>query len=148
MMHQARVAVFVHVTWGAWDRLPLLVGDAEARVYRAIGAECAALGVQLVALGGVEDHVHLLIRQPATIGLAELMKRIKGVSAHLATHEVSPGEFFKWQGGYAAFSVSPRHLRQVSDYIANQGQYHLSGTLLPMLEPEAEDFPTPPPQSA
>ena len=147
-MHQARVAVFVHVTWATWDRLPLLVGEVERRVYRAIGADCAELGVQMVAIGGVEDHVHLLIRQPATVGLAELMKRVKGASAHLVTHEVTPREFFKWQGGYAAFSVSPRHLRQVTSYIANQRQHHLSDTLVPLLDPEAEAFPTPPPESA
>jgi hypothetical protein len=36
MMHQARVAVFVHVTWGTWDRLPLLTGEVERGVHRAI----------------------------------------------------------------------------------------------------------------
>jgi hypothetical protein len=64
------------------------------------------------------------------------MRRIKGASAHLATHNLLPGEFFKWQGGYGAFSVSPRHLRRVRDYIARQREHHLSNNLLPSLEPE------------
>jgi len=147
MQHQLRVAVFVHLTWGTWDRLPLLTSEIEMSVHRALGAECAKLGAELVALGGVEDHAHLLTRLPATVSLAELVKQIKGSSTHLVTHLLAQGASFKWQGGYAAFSVSPRHLRQVSDYIANQRYHHLSHTLLAMLEPEAEAFPTPSPES-
>ena len=143
MQHQSRVAVFLHLTWGTWDRLPLLTGEVESSVYRALGAECTKLGTDLVALGGIEDHVHLLTRLPATVSLAELVKQLKGSSTHLVTHLLTQGQSFKWQGGYAAFSVSPRHLRQVSDYIAHQRHHHLSHTLLPMLEPEAEAFPTP-----
>jgi len=135
-LHQTRAALFVHVTWATWDRLPLLYGEVEERVYRAIGAECAALGARVVALGGVEDHVHLLVCLPTSLGLSQLMKQVKGVSAHLVTHEISTSEFFKWQGGYGAFSVSPRHLRQVSNYIINQRQHHTIGTLMPTLEPD------------
>ncbi len=107
---------------------------------RALGAECARLNAEVLAIGGVEDHVHLLLRLPATLSLSELLKQLKGTSAHLVTHQLAPGAFFKWQGGYAAFSVSPRHLRQVADYIANQRHHHRTDTLLPALEPDAEAF--------
>ncbi len=140
MQHQTRIAVFVPITWGTWDRLPLLSGAIERGVHRALGAECARLNVDLLAIGGIEDHVHLLLRLPATIGLSYLLKQLKGTSAHLVTHQLAPGEFFKWQGGYAAFSVSPRHLRQVADYIVNQRHHHLTDTLLPSLEPDAEEL--------
>ncbi len=136
LMHQTRAAVFVHVTWATWDRLPLLTDEVELRVYRAIGAKCADLGARLVALGGTDDHVHLLVCLPTSLGLSELMKQIKGMTAHLVTHDIAPGEFFKWQGGYGAFSVSPRHLRKVSDYIINQRHHHATGALMPKLEPE------------
>ncbi len=72
--------------------------------------------------------------------MSELLKQLKGTAAHLVMHQIAPGEFFKWQGGYAAFSVSPRHLRQVADYIANQRHHHLTDTLLPLLEPDVEEF--------
>jgi len=107
---------------------------------RALGAECARLNAEVLAIGGVEDHVHLLLRLPATLSLSELLKQLKGTSAHLVTHQLAPDAFFKWQGGYAAFSVSPRHLRQVADYIANQRHHHRTDTLLPLLEPDAEAF--------
>ncbi len=140
MKHQARIAVFIHLTWSTWDRLPLLVGETERGVHRSFSAECMRLKIDLLAIGGVENHVHLLLRLPATISLSALLKQLKGTAAHLITHQIAPSEFFKWQGGYAAFSVSPRHLRQVADYIANQRHHHLTNTLLLLLEPDAEEF--------
>ena len=44
-MRRAGSAVYVHVVWGTWDRLPLLTNDLARRVYRAIGAKCEELGV-------------------------------------------------------------------------------------------------------
>ena len=110
------MAVYLHLVWGTWDRLPLLNGELAHDMYRAIGAECVAMKSEIIALGGIEDHVHLLTSLPATISVADLVKRLKGSSAHLATHQLVPGEFFKWQGGYGAVTVSPRHLDQVSNY--------------------------------
>lgn len=135
-MHQARVAVFIHATWAVWDRQPLLVGEVEQRVHRAIGAKCDEAGVNLVALGGTDDHLHMLIRLPASIALAEIIGQANGASAHLVTHEVTPGEFFKWQGGHGAFSVSARHVQQAYDYINNQREHHRIGTIHKGLEPE------------
>ena len=134
-MRHASVTVFVHLVWATWDRLPFLTGDVERRVYRAIGDKCVALGAQIIALGGVEDHVHLLVRLPAAVSIADLVKHLKGASAHLITHETPNAPFFKWQGAYAAFSVSPRHLHEATDYITHQRQHHQAGTLIPALEP-------------
>ncbi len=119
-MHQSRIAVFVHVTWATWDRLPLLVGEVEQSVYRAIGAKCAEISVDLIALGGTDDQLHMLIRLPSSISLGEIVGQVKGAAAHLITHTVTPYEFFKWQGGYGAFSVSVRNLQQACDYINHQ----------------------------
>ena len=134
---RAQLAVYVHLVWGTWDRLPLLNGEFAHDIYRAIGKECAEMGAKLVAIGGIEDHVHVLTSLPATISVADLVKRLKGSSAHLATHHLIPREFFKWQAGYGAVSVSPRHLDQVSRYIANQREHHTNNSLNPNLEIDA-----------
>jgi len=135
-MRQAGVAVYVHVAWGTWDRLPLLEGELERRVHRAIAAKCVELGAEVIALGGVEDHIHLLARLPATLALARLIGEVKGASSHLATHDIhTDGQFFKWQGAYGAASVSPRALNDVSAYIANQKAHHRAQSLIPEWEP-------------
>ncbi len=116
-MRRNQVAVFIHLVWATWDRLPMITGDIERPLHRAISAKCVDLGATVVALGGVEDHIHLLVRLPATLPLAELVKQVKGASAHLVTHEITPVRSFKWQGAYGAFSVSRSHLDRISAYI-------------------------------
>ncbi len=139
-MRQAGVAVYVHVAWATWDRLPLLVGELEQRIHRAIAAKCVELGAEVIALGGVEDHIHLLVKLPATLALARLIGEAKGASSHLASHEIlTDGQFFKWQGAYGAASVSPRALSEVSAYIANQKGRHSAQSLIPEWEPHIAD---------
>ncbi|HEY7356477.1 MAG TPA: transposase, partial [Ktedonobacterales bacterium] len=112
-----------------------LRGDVERHIYRAIGAKCEELGIEMVALGGIEDHVHLLVGLPATLSIADLVKHIKGASFHLR-NEQSPSKdtFFKWQGAYGACSVSLDDLSKVAEYIKHQRSHHATGTLNPTLE--------------
>jgi REP element-mobilizing transposase RayT len=86
--------------------------------------------------------VHLLVCLPTTHSIADLIKKLKGSSAHLVTHQLAAGQFFKWQAGYGAVSVSPRHLTQVTNYIERQREHHARGTLIAALE----DLGQPPPQ--
>jgi putative transposase len=138
-VRRAGVAVFVHLVWATWDRLPFLTPEVEREVHRAIGAECDELGAQVVAIGGVEDHVHLLARLPATLSIADLVKHAKGASSHLVTHGLGPGQVFKWQGAYGAVSVSPHEVSQVSDYIARQKEHHATGSLKAEWEQPPDD---------
>ena len=134
-MRRSGIAVYVHLIWATWDRLPLLKQDVERAIHRSIAATCRDLRAELVAVGGVEDHVHLLVGLPATVSIAELVGKVKGASSHLATHRLlSNGEFFKWQGAYGAVSISPRHLSKVADYIARQREHHAANSLLAGLE--------------
>jgi putative transposase len=95
------------------------------------------------ALGGMPDHIHLLVRFPTTLTIADLVKGIKGASSHLQTQHAAPGEFFKWQGGYGAFTVSPDVVPAVRTYIQHQKQHHAAGNL--WAEWEQMHLPDPPP---
>ena len=141
-MRRPKIGVFVHLVWATWDRLPLLTPNRQAQAYRAIGAKCQELRADVLAIGGVEDHVHLLVRLPATVAIADLVKNIKGSSGHLLAKQAGPaGASFKWQGAYGAFSVAPRDLDAVADYIAHQRQHHALGTLIPEWEECDEEVP-------
>ena len=129
-MRRIQNAVFVHLVWATWDRLPLLVAAIEREAHRAIETKCKELGAEIIAFGGVEDHIHLLVRLPATLPVADLVKHLKGASSHLLTQRLHPDDFFKWQGAYAAFSVSIDHLDRVSQYIARQREHHANNTII------------------
>jgi REP element-mobilizing transposase RayT len=78
-------------------------------------------------MGGMPDHVHLLLQIPATIAVADIARMVKGVSSTLARKELET--HFKWQNNYAAFSISRSYINRVVAYIANQEQHHTSGTV-------------------
>ncbi|MGH7463099.1 MAG: IS200/IS605 family transposase, partial [Longimicrobiales bacterium] len=94
--------LYLHGVWATWDRLPLITQAVEARLYAAVAAKCHELKCEMIAIGGDMDHVHVLVRFPTTLAVATLLKEVKGSSSHLMTHEVTPNEFFKWQGAYGA----------------------------------------------
>jgi REP element-mobilizing transposase RayT len=116
--------LYLHVVWATWDRMPLIREAWEDRLYGAIHAKCRQLKAEPLAAGGVQDHVHLLVRLPTTLAVADLVKEAKGASSHLMTHMVAPGEFFKWQGAYGAFTLAKADLGRVIDYVRRQKQHH------------------------
>ena len=123
-MRRTLIAVYLHLIWATWDRLPLLEPTIERGGHRAIEAKARDLGTEFLGIGGTEDHVHVLVGIPATLSIATLVHDLKGASAHLVTHELAPHDFFKWQGAYAAFSISPRLLNQAKDYGSRQREHH------------------------
>lgn len=84
----------------------------------------------MIAIGGIENHVHLLTAFPTTITVSHLIKQVKGSSSHLVTHEIQPGKFFKWQGSYGAFTVSHDGIDKVANYIRNQPIHHQQNSLI------------------
>jgi REP element-mobilizing transposase RayT len=85
-------------------------------------------GIKPACIGGVADHVHLLLSLPTTVAIAKAVQLIKvGSSAwiHDSFRELLK---FSWQEGYGAFSVSVSHLSETVDYINNQVEHHRTRT--------------------
>ena len=121
---------FTHFVWATWDRMPLLEGEIEQDAYALIRAQCAHLKVALYAIGGVADHVHLLVELPRTLCVSDFMEAVKGVSSNaLNDKHGSPTWAFKWQGRYSDLSVSASHMPRVRLYIENQKQHHANNSL-------------------
>jgi len=120
----SHVAIYVHLVWATWERQPLLTPDLAPRVQRLVANKARECGAEVLAIGGVEDHLHLLVRLPATLDVATLVKRIKGGSAYFIAHHLAPGSNFRWQGSYGAFSVGRRQVGAVCAYVARQREHH------------------------
>ena len=133
-MREPFAQIYLHCVWSTWDRLPLITSDVELRLYGAIIEECRELKCIPIRIGGIEDHLHLLVRLPTTIAVATLLQEVKGSSSHLMTHEINPSGFFKWQGAYGAFSLGYDDVPVVKEYIKNQKVHHANRTLRLELE--------------
>ena len=120
-----RVANALHIVWTTTQRAPMVTDDIEARVYRTITAEAEKLGATVLAIGGMPDHVHLIVLLPAKTALATLMQQIKGVSAHVI-NTAMPGEVprLRWANGYSAFSMSRSHRDAAVAYVRDQKLRH------------------------
>jgi REP element-mobilizing transposase RayT len=138
-MRSSYTQLYVHLIWATWDRLPLITPAIEPRLYAAMAAKCRELKCIPLAIGGVEDHIYLLVRLHATTPVAVLVKEVKGASSHLVTHVICPGEFFKWQGSYSALTLAEKDLPRLKGYIGSQKQHHAAHNLLVVWERAEED---------
>jgi REP element-mobilizing transposase RayT len=77
-----------------------------------------------VEIGGVADHVHILLSLPSTLPLAKALQLIKGGSSKWVHDTFPEHRLFGWQVKYGAFSVSVSQLDKTIHYIKNQAEHH------------------------
>jgi len=80
-------------------------------------------GITPIAIGGFDDHAHVLIALPPTVTLAKAMQLIKAGSSKWCNQNFAGGDF-EWQAGYGAVSVSTSLLAQTQRYIRSQREHH------------------------
>ncbi len=116
--------LLLHVVFSTKNRRRYLTSEITERVYAYIGGIIRDEGGTLLAAGGVEDHVHLLIQLRTDTTLANLMRTVKAKSSRWIKDNFPNQKDFAWQEGYAAFSVSKSQQAAVIDYIARQREHH------------------------
>jgi putative transposase len=89
---------------------------------------CRDLGAELVHVGGVADHVHLVTTLPRTLSQAQLVEQIKKASSKWIKELDERFRGFFWQRGYGALSVSASQLNAVLKYIEGQQEHHRART--------------------
>lgn len=122
-MPSTHLSLHIHVVFSTKDRMPLIEPEWRERLHAYLGGVARNLEVVPDAIGGVADHVHLLLGLKATHSLAEVVRGIKAVSSKWVHEEIGQARF-KWQEGYGAFSVSPSQREIVKSYIERQEQHH------------------------
>lgn len=98
------------------------------RLFPYMGGIARENGTKALAIGGTEDHVHMLISLPSTMAIAKAVQLIKAGSAKWVHDEFHGYSGFAWQEGYAAFSVSVSHVEPLKKYIADQVEHHRKRT--------------------
>ena len=111
----------VHCVFSTKDRAPLIPEDRQQKIWAYLCGILKNIQVPLLAVGGVSNHVHLLMALPPTHNLAKVICDLKANSSRWLNES---GMRFAWQEGYGAFSVSPSRIDAVKRYIRNQGKHH------------------------
>ena len=121
-------SLFLHCVWSTKGRRPLITPDIQQHLYKYIGGIIQNERGDVVAIGGMPDHVHLLMRAPRHIALGDLMRKIKSSSTWFINQNHSNLHYFAWQEGYGVFSVSVSMLETVKNYVLTQEEQHKKGS--------------------
>lgn len=125
---------YLHFVWSTYQRLPLFTKDLEAKVFAYILTVCQKDGCELLAIGAMPDHIHLLVKFSNTLTFGQFVQHVKGGSSRLVSHTLKPDIGFSWQKGYAVFSIRKGDMEATRRYILRQKEHHASGKLWPSLE--------------
>ena len=122
MAHTYCSALF-HCVFSTKERRPYLSDEIQERLWAYMGGIARENGARALAVGGTDDHVHLLLALPSTMPVATALREIKRGSS-LWIHETCKRPDFAWQEGYGAFSIGEAQVKPTIAYIANQREHH------------------------
>ena len=120
-MAHSHICSFFHIVFSTKQRTKLIPPATQARLWNYLAGIARNHRIQSLAIGGTENHVHMLLAFPPDLALADAVRVLKTNSSRFMR---GSSQLFAWQEGYAAFSVSPSHVERVKRYIANQAVHH------------------------
>ncbi len=123
-MPHSYVSSLIHGIFSTKQRRKFLPSEVRERLWPYIGGIAREHGMKTLAVGGTDDHVHLLLSLPATMPVSKALQWINAGSSKWI-HDTYPNlRDFEWQEGYGAFSVSISHVDETVRYIHRQEEHH------------------------
>ena len=120
--------IYIQLVFAVRDRASLIKPEWRDELFKYITGIFNNKGIKLIAIGGVEDHVHILFALVPNIALSDLVRDIKTASgAFISERQFVRGKFY-WQEGFGAFSYSRSQLDAVARYVLNQEAHHAKRT--------------------
>jgi REP element-mobilizing transposase RayT len=123
-MPHTYISCDIHCIFATKERAPLLTPEIQGRLFPYFGGIAQQNRLGLFAVGGIEDHVHLLFSIPTTISISAAVKLFKGSSSRWIHQTFPYMEQFAWQEGYGAFGVSRSLRENTIKYINTQIEHH------------------------
>jgi putative transposase len=118
--------LLTHIIFSTKNRQKSIPTSALAELHAYIGGIVRDLGGSALAVGGIEDHVHILALFPPRIALSDALREIKSGSSRWMREKHAPK--FAWQTGFTAFSVSQSRAAETINYIQTQAGHHKTKT--------------------
>ncbi len=122
-----------HLIWATNNRAPIITDAVWEVLNTEIRRKAGELRATVHAVGGIEDHIHVVASLPPTVAVSTFVGQIKGVTS-FKINRVVRGSAFAWQAEYGAFSIRRQELGSVVRYVLNQEIHHRGGDLLEELE--------------
>ena len=124
-MPQSLAQIYLHIVFSTKNREPFLCDETiRDEMHNYLGGTCNELKCQVLRVGGVADHVHIVCTLGRQISVSDLIRELKRDSSKWAKLQSPSLADFSWQNGYGAFSVSPGHVDALLTYVEKQEQHH------------------------
>ncbi len=127
-MSHAFTNLLYHIIFTTKNREPWLDESLRPRLFAYMGALVNEKGGTELAVNGVADHVHLLVRLHQDSGVSAVVRAVKAKASHWVHKTFPDRAYFSWQTGYAAFTVSQSQADRVKLYVASQEAHHARQT--------------------
>jgi len=127
-MPQSLASVYLHVVFSTKSRAPHITPDLAPRLYLYLAGIALGNETKLLDVGGMPDHVHILLSFGREVPIADTVKALKGSSSRWVHETFGENVPFAGQAGYGAFSVGYPELGLVKAYIAGQAEHHRQET--------------------
>ena len=127
-MAHSFVSSLYHCVFSTQGRRPFITPEIEERLWRYMGGIARKNKFKALEIGGVEDHVHLLLSLPSTLAIAKAIQLVKGGSSKWVHDTFRSQQPFAWQEGYGAFSIGIAQVDATIAYIKSQEEHHRKQT--------------------
>jgi len=117
-------SIYYHIVIITKGRQKFLKGDIMEKVNHFIWNKCKKLGLYLHRIGGIEDHLHMLIYIPPKMAVSKAVGQLKGSSSYFINQECIGDDILYWQKGYGVLTVSKENYQRIYDYVKNQEEHH------------------------
>lgn len=114
-----------HIVFSTKNREPWITKGWRDRLFEYLGGTIRGMGGHSHEVGGVSDHVHLVVSLKPTHAISKVLQELKK-NASVWVHQEMHIPGFAWQDGYAAFTVSASVLPDVVSYVRGQEEHHRS----------------------
>ena len=121
-MSHTYISDLVHCVFSTKGRRNLIKQGLQQDLWSYLGGIARNNGFKALAIGGTENHVHILLSVPASMALAKAVQLLKGGSSKWLNE--THGGLFAWQEGYGAFSLGVAQQADAVRYINSQREHH------------------------
>jgi REP element-mobilizing transposase RayT len=112
----------MHCVWATKERRPPIKPELQSRLWPYLGGIARENKMKALVVGGVEDHVHVLLSIPSTLSVAKSIQLLKGNSSKWIHDTFKEHWDFEWQKGYGAFSIGISGVEDTTKYIQGQAE--------------------------
>ena len=123
-MPQSLCKIYLHIIFHVKTSSPQIADKHLERMHSYIGQLVNTTGCQVLRVGGIGDHIHIVCLLSRNENVAHLVEEVKRNSSRWIKSISHLYEHFAWQGGYAVFSVSQSVVDKTVEYVSNQREHH------------------------